>query len=66
MYKDVLVEAGLPRLCFKKVWKLYEVLNIRVTAGHRPAQAQEPAGWGHFSLFCLKSQNFFAKYRKNF
>ena len=29
--------AGLPTLCFKKVWKLREVLNIHVTAGHRPA-----------------------------
>ena len=24
----------MPTLCFKKVWKLREVLNVRVTAGH--------------------------------
>ena len=43
----------------KKVRKLREVLNVRVTAGHRPAQAQEePAGWERFSRFCLKSQKF--------
>ena len=42
---ETLLQAGLPILCFKKVWKLREVLNVRVTAGHRPAQAQEePAG----------------------
>ena len=32
---------GLPTLCFKRVWKLREVLNVRVTTGHRPAHAQE-------------------------
>ena len=48
--------------CFKKIWKLCEVLNVRVTTGHRPAQAQEePAGWEGFSRFCLGSQKFFAK-----
>ena len=54
--------AELPTLCLKKVWKLGEVLGIRVTAGHWPAQAQEePDGWGRFSRFCLESQKFFAK-----
>ena len=53
---------GLPTLCLKKVWKLREALNVLVTVGHRPAQVQEePAGWGHFPRFCLKTQNFFAK-----
>ena len=38
-------------MCLKKVWKLREVLNVRITAGHRPAQAQEePAGWGAFPV----------------
>ena len=37
--------SGLPILCLKKVWKLREVLNVRVTAGPRPAQEQEePTG----------------------
>ena len=57
-----LVFSGLLTLCLKKVWKLCEVLNVHFTTGHRPAQAQEePAGWGRFSHFCLKSQNFFTK-----
>ena len=39
--------SGLPTLCLKKVRKLREGLNVPVTAGHRPAQAQEkPAGGG--------------------
>ena len=47
-------------MCLKKVWKLHEVLNVRFTAGYRPAQAQEePAGWGRFSRFGLESQKFF-------
>ena len=33
--------SGLPALCLKKVWKLREVLNVLVTTGHKPAQAQE-------------------------
>ena len=37
----------MPTLCFKKFWKLREVLNVRVTTGYWAAQAQEePAGWG--------------------
>ena len=37
--------SGLPTLRFKKVWKLREVLNVPVTAGYKPAQAQkEPDG----------------------
>ena len=60
-FKEI-TSSGLPTLYFKNVWKLREVLNVRVTAGHRPAQAQkEPAGWGRFSRFCLKSRNLFAK-----
>ena len=32
--------------------KICEVPNVRVTAGHRPAQAQEePAEWGRFPSF---------------
>ena len=32
-------------VAFQKILELREVLNIRVTVGHRPAQAQEePAG----------------------
>ena len=59
--------AGLPTLCFKKVWKLCEVLNVRVTAGHRPARAQEePARWGCFSRFCKKSQKYFCKIELKF
>ena len=55
--------SWVPRLCFKKVWKICKVLNICVTAGHRPAQPQEePVGWRRFSRFCLKTQKFFAKY----
>ena len=43
---------GLPTFCFKKVWKLRNVLNVRVAANHRPAQAQElPAEWGAFPIF---------------
>ena len=48
--------------CVSKKWKLREVLNLRITAGHRPAQAQEePAGWERFFRFRLKLQFFFAK-----
>ena len=44
--------AGLPTLCLKEVWKLRDALNVRVTAGYRPAQTQEePAGWGVLFLF---------------
>ena len=44
--------TGLTTSRFKKVWKLREVFNVCVTAGNRPAQAQEePAGWGPFSRF---------------
>ena len=33
-------------MCFIEVWKLREVVNVCVTTGHRPAQAQEePTGW---------------------
>ena len=46
------MSPGLPTLCFKKVWKLREVLDVCVATGHRPAQAQEePAGWGCFFPF---------------
>ena len=58
------LQAELPTLCFEKVKKLREVLNVRVTAGHRPAQAQaqeEPAVWGRFPSFSLESQKVFAK-----
>ena len=52
--KDLNSEPGLPTFCFKKVWKLCEMLNVRVTADHRPAQAQEvSAGWGRFFRLCL-------------
>ena len=43
------------------------MLNIRVTAGHRPAQAQEePAEWGCFPSFCLGSQKVFCKIKSKF
>ena len=43
------------------------MLNVRVTTGHRPAQAQEKlTGWKRFSRFCLKSQNFFCKIESKF
>ena len=35
------ITARMPTLCFKKVWKLRQVFNVRVTAGHMPAKAQE-------------------------
>ena len=44
-------------MCFKRVWKLREVFGVRVTAGHRPSQAQEE--WRSFSHFCLESQKLF-------
>ena len=49
--------SGLPTLCFKKVWILRKVLNVFITAGHRPAQAQEEPvagrgeGGGAFLVF---------------
>ena len=53
---------GLSTFCINKVWKLREALNVRVTAGHRPVQAQEvPAGSGRSSLFCLIPQFFLAE-----
>ena len=58
--KRQLSEPGLPSLRFKKVWKLHEVLNVRVTTGHGPAQAQEvPAEKGCSSRF--HSQKFICK-----
>ena len=46
-------------IVFKKVWKLLKVLNVRVTADYRPAQAQEkPAGCWPFSQFFSKVRNF--------
>ena len=59
------VRPGLPTLCFKKVWKLREVLNVRVAAGHRPAQAQEPAGWWRFSVLSEITE-FFCKMESKF
>ena len=54
-------------MCFKKVWKLREVLNVRLTEGHGPAQAQEePAGWRRFSCFFLESQKLFCKIKSKF
>ena len=44
-----ITQSGLPTMCFKKVWKRREVLNVRVAANHTPAQAQEePAGGALF------------------
>ena len=61
---NVILLIGLRTLCFKTVEKLREVFNVRVAARHRLAQAQEePAGWGSFSRFCLRSQNFFLQNR---
>ena len=42
-WKQQYNNSGLPTLCLKKVWKPREVLTVRVTAGHRPYQAQEGA-----------------------
>ena len=59
--------SGLPTFCFKNVWKLCEVLDVHVTAvhrpsRHRPSQAQEvPAGIGRSSCFCMDQPNFFLK-----
>ena len=53
---------GLSTFCINKVWKLREALNVRVTAGHRPVQAQEvPAGMGRSSRFLSKFTIFFCK-----
>ena len=50
---------GLPTLCFQKVWKRREVFNVCVTAGPRPAQAQEePARRGPIPRFCVKTEIF--------
>ena len=40
------------------------MLNIRVTAGHRPTQAQEEPG--HLSRFCLELPKFFSKIESKF
>ena len=60
------VLGGLTTLCLKKVWKLCEMLNVRVTTGNRPAQGQETTTeTGRSSRFCLGPQNYFAKQSKN-
>ena len=54
-------------MCFKKVWKLCEVLYVRVTAGHGPAQAQEePAEWGALSQFLFGVTKSFCKIKFKF
>ena len=54
-------QSRLPTLCLKKVWKLCEVLNVYVAAGHRPTQGQEmTAGTGHLS-FLSEPTDFFCK-----
>ena len=50
--------TGLPTLCFYKVWKLHEVLNVRVTAGHRRSQLSG----GAFSVF-VRSHRIFLQNR---
>ena len=56
--------AGLPTLCLNKVWKLREVLNVRVTTGHRPVQAQEvPAGKNVLLIFIWVHKMFFVRNR---
>ena len=62
-----LAKTGLPTLCFKKVWKVCEVRNVLVTAGHRPAQAQEePAGWGALPIFVWSHRNLWQNRVKTF
>ena len=59
---QAIIQSGLPTLRLKKVWKLSEVLNTRVTTGHRPAQTQEvPAEKERSSRFCLGLQKFICK-----
>ena len=44
-------------MCPKKFWKLHEVLNVRVIAGHRHAQAREmTAGRGAQITNSLRTQ----------
>ena len=60
------VSARVANIAFKKSLETSQMLNVRVTAGHRLTQApEEPAGWGRFSRFCLESQNFFCKINQN-
>ena len=52
--------AGLPTKCFKKVWKICEVLNVRIAAVYRPAQAQEmTVGTGALFPVLFAPTNFF-------
>ena len=63
MYAINKLEAntGLPTLCFKKVWKLREVLSAQVneaTSPSRHRKSQLGGGafpifvWGYWNLFC--------------
>ena len=60
------MRAGLPTLCFKNFWKLYEVFDVRITASHRPAKAQEPAGWGALFPFLSGIIEIFCKIESKF
>ena len=54
-------------MCLKKVWKLHEVLNVRVTAGHGPAQAQEMrAGRDALPFFLSGQQNLFCNIKQEY
>ena len=55
------ITAGVPTLCFKKVWKLRQVLNVSVTAGTGGAR------WvGALSPFLSKVTKKFRKTESKF
>ena len=59
--------SRVANIVLKKVWKLREVLNVRVTTGHRLAQAQEePAGWRRLPRFCLEFTKIFYNIESKF
>ena len=54
-------------MCFKKGWKLREVLIVRVSTNHRFAQAQEElAGWGALFSFLSEVTKIFCKIESRF
>ena len=55
------ITAGVPTLCFKKVWKLRQVLNVSVTAGTGGASWVEvlfPFLSGITEMFCKIKSKF--------
>ena len=59
-------KSGLSTLCFKKVWKLCKVLNVHVTAGHRPAQARRSQLAGALFPFLSEVTDYFCKIESKF